>query len=106
MKLLNHKLKMIFDSSVIQKFDSRIFDIDNQIVICKFYLPQSSTRWYVFAGEKYFDNDYLFFGAVHLGTDVKFGYFMFSDLKKIRGANRTRVIRDESVFNQLYCNLY
>jgi len=42
-----------------------------------------------------------FFGAVHLGTDVKFGYFRFPDLKKISGENRTRVIRNESVFNHM-----
>jgi hypothetical protein len=106
MKLLNHTLQALFSNSKIDENIHHKWNEENQKVICKFYLPFSGKVWYVFSGERYFDNDYRFFGAIHSGSERKSGYFRLSELKKVKGQYNDRVVRDESVFNQLYRNLY
>ena len=68
------------------------------IVHCKFFTPDSSWSWYITEGEPVLDEnnnetDYRFFGLVD-GFEKELGYFMLSELEKVKGPLGLPIERD------------
>lgn len=62
--------------------------------ICKFFAPIGAYTWYVLEAEK-IDNDYRFFGlVVNNYGDKELGYFMLSELEKVRLRGGLKIERD------------
>lgn len=84
--------------------------LENKLVICKFFTPDSNWSWYVFEGEPVKDEeeketgDFYFFGMVH-GFEREAGYFILSELAQVRGLLGLPIERDRSVFKVSYGEL-
>ena len=68
------------------------------VVHMKMFTPDSSWTWYVTEGEPIFDDDnneidYKFFGLVD-GFEKELGYFMLSELEKVKGPLGLPIERD------------
>ena len=63
--------------------------IDDPIVVCKFFYPDFHWRWYAIE----FDGKDTFFGYV-AGDFPELGYFTLSELQANRGAIGLRIERD------------
>ena len=98
MKLLTQKI-----IQALPKFHSQDgVPLNEQIVICKFFTPDSNWTWFVFEGEPINNGqDYEFFGMVH-GHEKEMGYFHLSELKSCRGPLGLPIERDKWVFKQPY----
>jgi hypothetical protein len=59
---------------------------------CKLFLPGTGWTWYVMEGGPQ-DNDFLLFGFV-VGLESEFGYFLLSELEKLRSPLGLPVERD------------
>ena len=81
--------------------------LENNIVICKFFTPDSSWSWFVFEGEpdgEPCDNgeiNYIFFGMVH-GWKREMGYFKLSELRQVKRYLKLTIERDLSIFKKPY----
>lgn len=64
-------------------------DIDDPMVICKFFTPWSSWTWYAIE----FDGKDTFFGYV-AGDFPELGYFSLSELQSVKGPMRLSIERD------------
>ena len=65
---------------------------DDAVVICKFFNPVGTWKWYVLEGEKV-GEDYTFFGLVD-GFEREYGYFMLSELESVRLPFGLKIERD------------
>lgn len=74
--------------------------LQDRIVVCKFFMADSSWIWYVLEGQAE-NGDFTFFGIVY-GDFTEMGYFTLSELQKIHGHLGLCVERDRSVFNVPY----
>jgi len=68
------------------------------VVHMKMFTPDSSWTWYVIEGESVVDEtnteiDYRFFGLVD-GFEKELGYFMLSELEKVKGPLGLPIERD------------
>ena len=68
------------------------------VVHCKFFTPDSSWTWYILEGEPVLDEndnevDYRFFGLVD-GFEKELGYFLLSELEKVKGPLGLQIERD------------
>ncbi len=69
---------------------------DQAKVICKFFAPIGSYKWYVLEAERV-DDDYRFFGlVVNNYGDRELGYFMLSELESVRLPMGLGIERDTS----------
>ena len=57
---------------------------DELMVVCKYHSYLNGWNWYVIAGEKQADGDYLLFGYVE-GFEKELGFFTLSEIKSIGG---------------------
>ena len=64
-------------------------DIDDPMVICKFFTPWSNWTWYGIE----FDGKDLFFGYV-VGHEAELGYFSLSELQSLKGPMGLKIERD------------
>jgi len=60
---------------------------------CKFFDPCGSWTWYVLEGDEREDGDWLFYGLVD-GFEKEWGYFLLSDLEKVKGPLGLGIERD------------
>lgn len=65
-------------------------DVQNPLVIAKFFAPWNSWAWYAFS---YNEETGTFFGLIK-GSYKELGYFAIEDLRGVRGPNGLRVERD------------
>lgn len=106
MKLLTKKII----SALPHFYKTGDFPLNDKIVICKFFTPDSNWSWYVFEGEPVKDEggketgDFEFFGMVH-GHENELGYFFLSELQKIKGLLGLPIERDLHVFKVPYDQL-
>jgi len=101
MKLLTQEI--ILSLPAIYSTDA--IPLEEKIVICKFFTPDSNWTWYVFEGEKMEEpDDVYFFGMVH-GFEKEMGYFLLSELANARGLLGLPIERDRSVFKIPYGKL-
>ena len=61
--------------------------------VCKFFDPCGDWTWYVMEGEEREDGDWLFYGLVD-GFEKEWGYFLLSDLEKVKGPLGLGIERD------------
>ena len=87
MQLLTEKIK-----KRIPALYSRESDTDMRFV-CKFFDPCGSWTWYVLEGEELENGDWRLYGLVD-GLEKEWGYFMLSDLEKVRGPLGLGIERD------------
>lgn len=106
MKLLTKKI-----IAALPTFNStEPIPLNEKIVICKFFTPDSNWTWFVFEGEAIDTHsptrkmDYQFFGMVH-GFEKEMGDFLLSELDDVRGSLGLPIERDRSVFKQPYHTL-
>jgi len=78
--------------------------LEKQIVICKFFTPDSNWTWFVFEGEEIEGGDFEFWGMVH-GFEKEIGYFRLSELEQIRGPWGLPAERDKWVIRVPYSSL-
>ena len=64
-------------------------DIEDSMVICKFFAVWTSWTWYAIE----FDGKDLFFGYV-AGHEAELGYFSLSELQSLKGPMGLRIERD------------
>ena len=58
---------------------------EDATIVCKFFCPINGWTWYVLEAEKKWNDDYEFFGIVINGHgDREYGYFMLSELQRIK----------------------
>ena len=98
MKLLTEKLRKNMPIMHSQQYLG-----DEAMVHTKFFTPDSNLTWYVIEGEPIYDGqmgdpelsevDYQFFGLVD-GFEKELGYFLLSELKKVRGQLGLPIERD------------
>ena len=69
-------------------------DVDDPIVVCKFFTPDSNWTWFVLEGEEQEDGDWLFFGLV-FGFEDELGYFTLSELEGAKGPHGMSIERDK-----------
>ena len=62
-------------------------------IVVKFFTPDAQWTWYVLEGSEQEDGDWRFFGYVK-GHEAELGYFMLSELKKVRGQLGLSIERD------------
>lgn len=67
--------------------------LEDKEILVKFFTPWSNWTWFVTEAERLPDGDWRFFGLVH-GFEKEWGYFMFSELKSLRGPWGLKVERD------------
>lgn len=87
MKLLTAKIK-----KALPPLRGTEYAKDREFV-CKFFDPCGSFTWYVLEGEETPDGDWKFYGLVD-GLEKEWGYFMLSELKRIRGPLGLGIERD------------
>lgn len=88
MKLLSDDLRAKLPRLYAQEHEA------NPIVYAKFFLPSTGWTWYVTEGGPEGD-DYLFFGFV-VGLESEWGYFLLSELERVRSPLGLAVERDLS----------
>jgi len=93
------KMKMKLLTKEIEKKLPGVRVIANDpdpVCFVKFFTPDSSWTWYVVAGQKQEDGDWVFTGKVisYLCPDGEYGDFFFSQLQRVRGALGLPVERD------------
>lgn len=76
--------------------------LEDKMVICKFFLPGTYWRWFVFEGQAE-EDDFCFFGMVY-GHEKEMGYFYLSELRNLRDSVGIAVERDLHVYKQPYRN--
>ena len=64
------------------------------VVHIKYFTPDSSWTWFVTEGEED-EGGMRFFGLV-VGHETEWGYFLLSDLERLRGPLGLRIERDHS----------
>lgn len=58
---------------------------DEATIVCKFFSPINAWTWYVLEGQKTDDGDYELYGLViNSHGEKEYGYFMLSELQKIK----------------------
>jgi hypothetical protein len=67
--------------------------LEEKIVACKFFTPDSSWTWYVLEGQEQEDGDVLMFAWV-IGLEREFGYVSLRELESVRGPLGLPVERD------------
>lgn len=65
---------------------------DDPLVYAKFFTPDAQWTWYITEGEDD-GGDFRFFGYV-VGLEEEWGYFLLSELQRVRGHLRLPVERD------------
>ena len=89
MKLITQEIEKKLEKAPLYSTE----DIKNPEIIVKFFTPDSNWTWYAVEGTKTGDGDWEFFGLVD-GQDKELGYFMLSELQKVRGNLGLPVERD------------
>lgn len=67
--------------------------VEDPIVRCKFFTPDSNWTWYVVEGQPEEDGEWRFFGFV-VGLESEWGYFLLSELESVRGPWSLKIERD------------
>jgi len=67
-------------------------NVDDPLVVCKFFDPTGSWTWFVLEGLRQGD-DMIFYGLVH-GFEKEFGNFSLNELRSVRGRFGLRIERD------------
>ncbi|HEV8414585.1 MAG TPA: DUF2958 domain-containing protein [Bryobacteraceae bacterium] len=88
MKLLTDELRNRLPALYSQEHEAE------PVVYAKFFLPGTGWTWYVTEGSQQ-EDDYLFFGFV-VGLESEFGYFLLSELERVRTWLGLAVERDLS----------
>ncbi len=87
MKLLTQEIK----KKLPKLYETEKTDLDDKVVICKFFSITSSWTWYVVEGQEE-GGDFRFFGLVD-GHVKEWAYFMLSELEGItKMGGRLKVI--------------
>ena len=93
MKLLTKELRRRLPAL----YSTRHTGLDDKIIHCSFFTPDSSWTWLAVEGSPVFENnlemDFRFFGYV-IGTDPEWGYFHLSELASARGPMGLPIERD------------
>lgn len=90
MELLTQEIKKILPKLYSQD------QVEDPIVICKFFTPDSSWSWFILEGSQQEDGDWMFFAKVtsHLCPEGELGYVLLSELEQVRGALGLSLERD------------
>ena len=91
MKLLTEKIKKRLPA--LYSTTTEIPSDDHGVFVCKFFDPCGSWTWYVMEGDEREDGDWLFYGLVD-GHEKEWGYFLLSDLEKVKGPLGLGIERD------------
>lgn len=59
-------------------------ELDDHVVVCKFFNPYGAGTWLAFEGEKLSNGDWRFFGAVKIFDEYELGYFCLSELQSVK----------------------
>jgi hypothetical protein len=86
MKLLTDELRTRLPALYAQEGEAE------PVVYAKFFPPGTGWTWYVTEGSQQ-EDDYLFFGFV-VGLESEFGYFVLSELERVRTRLGLSVERD------------
>lgn len=76
MKLITKELEKAFEAQPIYSQDGKGL---NAKALAKFFF--GSATWYVLEAERE-DNDWCFFGLVHIGDEIEYGYFGMCELEE------------------------
>lgn len=87
MKLLTEELKKTIPKIFSQE------TVEDPIVHCKFFTPDSSWTWFVIEMNEMEDGDVEFFGLVD-GLEEEIGAFLLSELESARGPWGLKIERD------------
>ena len=88
MQLLPEKIKKRLPALHSQEFGCK-----DPRFVCKFFDPCGSWTWYVLEGSEEENGDWRFYGLVD-GFEKEWGYFMLSDLEKVKGPLGLGIERD------------
>jgi hypothetical protein len=91
MKLLTEKIKKRLPA-LYSWANEGSSDTDG-VFVCKFFDPCGSWTWYVMEGSEEENGDWRFYGLVD-GFEKEWGYFMLSDLEKVKGPLGLGIERD------------
>jgi hypothetical protein len=69
-------------------------NLEDKVVVAKFFCSSSNYTWYVIEGEKTKDGDWRFFGLVD-GAYKEYGYFLLSQLTSLMRGSFLLVERDK-----------
>ena len=76
--------------------------LEDKVVICKFFIPGTYWSWFVFEGQVE-EDDFCFFGMVH-GHEKEMGYFYLFELNNVKNSLGISIERDLHVFKRPYRN--
>ena len=89
MKLLTKEIR----ERLAKLYSTEDTPLEEKIVECKFFTPDSNWTWYVIEGQEQADGNVVFFGWV-VGLEREFGYFTLRELESVRGPLGLPVERD------------
>jgi hypothetical protein len=89
MKLLTKEIR----ERLAKLYSTEDTPLEEKIVECKFFTPDSSWTWYVIEGQEQADGNVVFFGWV-VGLEKEFGYFTLRELESVRGPLGLPIERD------------
>ncbi|MBN2286883.1 MAG: DUF2958 domain-containing protein [Tissierellales bacterium] len=71
-------------------------EVEDPLVILKYFTPDSSWTWLIIEGSEQEDGDWMFFckASSHLCPEGELGYVMLSELEQVRGSLDLSVERD------------
>lgn len=91
MKLITKAIEKKLLATPLGSQDGKGGDAD---ILVKFFYPYGAGTWLVTEAERLDNGDWRFFGAVTLGMEWEWGYFMFSELQSVRKFGRPAIERD------------
>ena len=91
MKLLTEALKKKIPA--LYSTTTELPSNEHGVFVCKFFDPCGSWTWYVLEGSEEENGDWRFYGLVD-GFEKEWGYFMLSDLEKVKGPLGIGIERD------------
>ena len=91
MKLLTEALKKKIPA--LYSTTTELPSNEHGVFVCKFFDPCGSWTWYVLEGSEEENGDWRFYGLVD-GHEKEWGYFMLSDLEKVKGPLGIGIERD------------